>query len=285
VIRVHVDDSKSICQLGVKFGVHIEQSSTLLEQAWKLGLNVVGVSFHVGSGCTEASAYIDAIRRARQVFLDARELGYTMTILDIGGGFPGFSCPGQVEFEEISLVINQSLDLYFPEEGLSFIAEPGRYYAASAFTLSSSVTSRRQVQTQMEEKFMYYINDGVYGSFNCLIFDHVDMPYPRVLKYNQSQNTTKFSSIEEEQLFESSVWGPTCDSMDCVSKSVKLPKLQPGDWLIFDKMGAYTLVASSRFNGIAKPKVYYLNSTFQAKPETSVLNENRTDLLDVDFHS
>ena len=23
-----------------------------------------------------------------------------------------------------------------------------------------------------EPQFMYYVNDGVYGSFNCLMFDH-----------------------------------------------------------------------------------------------------------------
>jgi ornithine decarboxylase len=292
VIRIHVDDSKSVCQLGVKFGVHQGQTLNLLEQAWKLGLNVVGVSFHVGSGCMDSSAYSDAIKRAKDVFEEAREIGYDMTLLDLGGGFPGYSQPGCIEFQEIARVINQSLELYFPpptdnsltEQTISIIAEPGRYYAASCFTLASCITSRRQII--QEDKYMYYINDGVYGSFNCLIFDHVEMPFPKLVKYDTYLNKNILSlEKEEEQYFESSVWGPTCDSMDCVSKSVKLPKLQTGDWLVFEKMGAYTLVASSKFNGIAKPKVYYLNSDLPIKPVMPLLDENRTDLLDVDFFS
>ena len=39
-----------------------------------------------------------------------------------------------------------------------------------------------------------------------------------------------------------------------------MPELSLGDYLVFDNMGAYTLVASSRFNGMSTPKVYYLNS-------------------------
>lgn len=26
-----------------------------------------------------------------------------------------------------------------------------------------------------EPSFMYYINDGVYGSFNCLLYDHAEV--------------------------------------------------------------------------------------------------------------
>ena len=48
------------------------------------------------------------------------------------------------------------------------IAEPGRYVAASAFTLATQVTSRRI----MGKEVMYYVNDGIYGSFNCLLYEN-----------------------------------------------------------------------------------------------------------------
>ena len=63
----------------------------------------------------------------------------------------------------------------------------------------------------------------------------------------------------DEQL-ECSVWGPTCDSMDCISRSAQLPELAIGDWLYFEEMGAYTLSAASRFNGFDLAKVYYTNT-------------------------
>ena len=58
--------------------------------------------------------------------------------------------------------------------------------------------------------------------------------------------------------YESSVWGPTCDGLDCVLPSVSLPNINIGDWLYFDNMGAYTLAAGSTFNGMPRPRVYYV---------------------------
>ena len=61
-----------------------------------------------------------------------------------------------------------------------------------------------------------------------------------------------------EPLRPSSVWGPTCDSMDCVCSVVQLPsKLGVGDWLAFPNMGAYTVCAASQFNGFEVSNVIY----------------------------
>lgn len=66
---------------------------------------------------------------------------------------------------QIAAVVNAALDDYFPEsEGVQVIAEPGRFYVAAAYTLATLIHSKRDT--------MYYINDGVYGSFNCILYDH-----------------------------------------------------------------------------------------------------------------
>ena len=54
------------------------------------------------------------------------------------------------------------------------------------------------------------------------------------------------------------MWGPTCDGLDCVLPSVSLPNINIGDWLYFHNMGAYTLAAGSTFNGMPRPRVYYV---------------------------
>ena len=56
-----------------------------------------------------------------------------------------------------------------------------------------------------------------------------------------------------------SVWGPTCDGLDCVLPEVELPDLEIGTWLYFRNMGAYTLSNSSAFNGMPRPRVYQCN--------------------------
>ena len=101
-----------------------------------------------------------------------------MDLLDIGGGFPGYSQP-EINFNDITSTINSSINKLFPEGmGVRIIAEPGRYYAASAYTLAANVIAKRQVKPRLTEEktqFMYYINDGVYGSFNCILYDHADI--------------------------------------------------------------------------------------------------------------
>lgn len=100
-----------------------------------------------------------------------------------------------------------------------------------------------------------YINDGVYGAFNCIMFDHQAVA-PHVLSMNGS-----FHVDGTEAMSASSVWGPTCDSLDQVCKSVMLPSgLQVGDWLGWHEMGAYTISAASQFNGFELSDVVYTTS-------------------------
>lgn len=253
-------DFKVQCELGCKFGCPPKKARQLLEAAKKLELNVVGVSYHVGSGCEEADAFRVATQQAREVFDIGLELGFNMRLLDIGGGFPGDS-QAAITFDEIAEVLNLALDQYFPEdEGVRIIAEPGRFYVSSAFTLAVNIIAKRIVARDQDGKerdlaagltsndepsFMYYVNDGVYGSFNCLLFDHATV-YPSLVK-----------DQDDEMLFSSSVWGPTCDGLDCINKECQLPELQIGEWIFFKNMGAYTLAAASTFNGMPPPKRNY----------------------------
>jgi diaminopimelate decarboxylase len=48
-------------------------------------VQVVGVSFHVGSGCQNVGVYADAIAAAREAFDIAASYGFNIELLDIGG--------------------------------------------------------------------------------------------------------------------------------------------------------------------------------------------------------
>ena len=502
VLRIITDDSGSQCRLSSKYGAPKSSWRSLLSTAKACGLPVVGVSFHVGSGCRDASRYELALKDARELFdLAEAEFGYKMTILDIGGGFPGethslwnpadvFGDPTAVpqplnevlhtnysideEIDEKSVVntkegvlpgptdddeveeddkelmyfseIAESIvpfidELFPPETGVRIIAEPGRYLVAAAATLCASVISVRsnatipgvepvmindeeaafhvnQVTraeednivadasnrddqvidaimdeiadysklfarlnlTQQEvdvytenaeftqgnikvaskllappeerlldgeslsvhhtvegmqlgivanciddgvslsetevtsesnrimaglslaaageaavsgvviqaiadtaprqDDYAYYVNDGCYGGFNNLIFDHATVR-PRRLKNAISKSHTVvptvrdgFMSLEavenddnstepdegDDALYPSTVFGPTCDSIDVISRGVLLPKMDVGDWLYFQNMGAYTSAAASDFNGFAPTEKFYVCS-------------------------
>merc|ERR1711991_270986 len=104
-------------------------------------------------------------------------------------------------------------------------------------------------------EYLYYLSDGVYGSFNNIIFDHAQ-PKPVLL-------TRKGETAEERQrnllLYRTRLFGPTCDSIDVLSAAdCLLPELEIGDWLLFPQMGAYTVAAASSFNGFAPPNSTYV---------------------------
>lgn len=124
----------------------------------------------------------------------------------------------------------------------------GRYFACASHTLVVNVISIKEVKNEDSTMTMYYVSDGTYGSFNCIHNDHTaeDDLRPYVLT---SDPSAEYSLA--------TVWGPTCDGIDCIIKNVRLPKLNVGDWLYFPNMGAYTMAASSGFNGFSRPKAFY----------------------------
>jgi ornithine decarboxylase len=245
VLRIMTDDSASLCRLSAKYGASLEDISELLRLSKDLNLNVTGVSFHVGSGASDPSSFRKSVQDARHVFDLADKLGFEMKLLDVGGGFVDET------FELFAGALTEALDEYFPGD-VRIIGEPGRYYASNAFTLAANVIARREVMVDgaSERSYMLYLNDGVYGNFSNIIFDH-QHPVPQVL---QGGSTTR--------LIEYSIWGPTCDGIDVITDRYFLPgTIDVGDWLFFENMGAYTKCSATRFNGFTDAhEVIYISS-------------------------
>ncbi|KAJ3314563.1 Antizyme inhibitor 1 [Boothiomyces sp. JEL0838] len=265
VLRILTDDSKSVCRFGVKFGASLSIVPYLLETAKSLNLDVIGISFHVGSGCFDATSFTDAVELARKAFDIGEALGFNFTLLDIGGGFPGNN-PEGLQFKDIAALLGPAIDRLFPPH-IRVISEPGRYFVSSAFTLAVNIQARRVVSLDAEgnptdpthdenPSFMYYINDGMYGSFNCITFDHAVVKMKPLCR----SGTFMYEQEHSLKLFESSVWGPTCDSIDLIGRNIFLPEMKIGDWLSCSHMGAYTIAAASTFNGFKKSNVIYTDT-------------------------
>ncbi|KAF1987810.1 ornithine decarboxylase [Aulographum hederae CBS 113979] len=244
-LRIITDDSESLCRLSLKFGAPMDTTQDLLTLAKELDLNVVGVAFHVGSGASDPNAFLKAVKDARCVFDQATDLGFSMHTLDVGGGF----CSDT--FEKMAAVLSDALDAYFPPS-VRVIGEPGRYFVAEAFTIACHVIARRSVEDPVSGKtsYMLYLNDGVYGNFSSIMFDH-QQPVAKVLQcagtFEYGAGTMEFDT---EAGVEYSIWGPTCDGIDCISQSIEFPQIvDVGDWLFFEDMGAYTKCSATRFNG------------------------------------
>ncbi|KAL3428285.1 Ornithine decarboxylase [Phlyctema vagabunda] len=245
-LRILTDDSSSLCRLSLKFGASLDSTDELLALAKKLELNVVGVSFHVGSGASDPFAFLKAVRDARSVFDQAAAHGYSLRTLDVGGGFVSET------FEDMAAVLGDALDEYMPAN-VNIISEPGRYYVSSAFTLACNVIARRTIEdpATREKSYMLYLNDGLYGNFSSIMFDHQN-PIANVLR---SRNHSYYDSVAAQPNIsgtEYSIWGPTCDGIDRISESIRFDhELDVGDWFYFEEMGAYTKCSATKFNGFS----------------------------------
>ena len=252
-LRIAADDSQSIVQLSMKYGAALESVPELLQLAKKLELKIVGVAFHVGSGASDPNAFHNAVRDARWVFDQAAELGFSLHTLDVGGGFVPES------FEEKAAVLSAAIDKYMPSS-VRIIAEPGRYYVQNAFTIACHVIARRAVTDAATgaSTYMLYLNDGVYGNFSGIPFDH-QQPRPRLLRVG---NELMYDIETANSGIEYSLWGPTCDGIDQVTKSCFFPKtIDVGDWLYFEYHGAYNGCSATRFNGFSdQHDIVYISS-------------------------
>ena len=274
ILRLAVEQLGSTYALKDKYGASIDDAKVLLQQAKILQMKFVGVSFHVGSDCRNPNAYYLAIENSKKIFdYSKSELEIDLTLLDIGGGFTDITLDKDKYpiFEATAHRINQALEKFFPEteylEGtLNIIAEPGRFFSETVFTLAVSIFGKKYLTDASQvfiikenetnfDKIMYYVNEGMYSQFLGKVWEP-EVPPPTAIYSNK-----QIKMLEElsEPLFESVVWGPTCDSLDCVYKRIKLPNLQIGDWLIYKHFGAYSISNSTFFNGFSHTPIYFLN--------------------------
>jgi ornithine decarboxylase len=274
LLRITTNDEKSVCSFSNKFGCPVSQGPELLEVAKKLGLDVVGVSFHVGSGCGDPAAYSIAFDHASRLFQAADQLGMKkMTLVDIGGGFPGDNegtyRAGMPTFLDIAATVRKAIAdfrvKFTADRQLRFIAEPGRYFVSRSTTIATKIYGRKG---GMGKTQALYIDDGVYGSFNNVVYDHYH-PVPIKL-------TSALESHDDEESnaqMPTAVFGPTCDGLDqiCKQQETMLERAEIGDWLIFKNMGAYTHTASFVFNGYTHiPKKVHCISTVGYDEDSSM---------------
>jgi ornithine decarboxylase len=238
-LRIRVPNTGAMVELSSKFGAHSGEAVALIEAAHDAGLVVEGLSFHVGSQTTNVENYIQALQLCAGVFAEAKGRGFTLKLLDIGGGFPAPYHRGVTPFRKLAARIRPEIDRLFPKP-LEILAEPGRFLIATAATLVAEVIGK----AQRDGKPCYYINDGVYHTFSGIIFDHC---------------TYHLEAFKRGETRISAVFGPTCDALDTVSLAEELPELNLGELVYCKNIGAYSHASATYFNGFPPAKVVHIN--------------------------
>jgi len=238
-LRLRVPNTGSMVELSSKFGCDPGEAADLVDEAFRIGLVVEGLSFHVGSQCTNFENFVQALNMAAAVRNEALGRGHDIKILDIGGGFP---VPYDRHVKPIGALarkINAEIARLFPPD-IEILAEPGRYLVATAATSVARVIGK----AVRDGKPCYYIDDSVYHTYSGIIFDHCQYGVKAFRR-----GSTEISAV----------FGQTCDGLDTISRAESLPALEIGDLVYSENIGAYSNASSTWFNGFPPAKVVHVN--------------------------
>ena len=247
VLRLRVPNTGSVVELSSKFGCDPGEAVDLIVEAFRLGLIVEGISFHVGSQCTNFQNFVQALNLSAAVMQEAKDRGHEIRIIDIGGGFPAAYDPHVKPIGTLARKINPEFDRLFAPD-IQILAEPGRFIVATAATAVAKVIGK----ARREGKTCYYIDDGVYHTFSGIIFDHC--------QYH-------LKAFKEGKTEICAVFGQTCDALDTISLAEELPDLEVEDLVYSENIGAYSNASATWFNGFPPAKVVHINEGGRSEGE------------------
>lgn len=236
-IRLIVELSQADWPLSRKFGCDKDTALRLLDYAKELGLDPIGFSFHVGSQTRRADMWAATLDRLAETWHAAREAGHTLTLLNIGGGFPAFY--GE-EIEGPTAYSARVMELVTERFGHipRVMAEPGRGLVAEAGMIAAEVVLVSRKSERDMHRWVYLS----IGRFSGLAETEGEAIRYQFVTPRDGDATGPCIMA-----------GPSCDSADVLyeKRPMQLPlSLKSGDRILIRNTGAYTSTYSSVcFNG------------------------------------
>jgi ornithine decarboxylase len=240
LLRVSFRNPDTVIDLSRKFGCDPAAAIGLIREAARLGIRIVGLSFHAGSQLPRPDKHVEAIGTCGRIIAEARKLGFPLEVLDIGGGFPIDHLEPAPPIDEFCAPIRTALGEL--PAGLRLIAEPGRFICGPAVVAIASVMGR----ARREGRWWYYLDDGVYGTYSAQIYDRMRLPVEPLAGSGRPREACVIS-------------GPTCDSLDVIAEDLPMPVLEIGERLVARQAGAYTMACATDFNFFPRAKVIAVN--------------------------
>jgi ornithine decarboxylase len=233
--------------LSRKFGCEPAMAVDVLEHAHRLGLDAYGISFHVGSQQRNPHAWDRALASAAAVFRDCGERGLTLTMVNLGGGFPTKYLKNVPTVKTYGSAIFRALRRHFGNRIPETIVEPGRGMVGNAGVIEAEVVLVSK-KSENDDVRWVYLDIGKFGGLAETMDESIRYPI---------RTTHDGADVGPCVLA-----GPTCDSADVLYEKVPYPlpvSLEIGDKVLIEGAGAYTATYSSvAFNGFAPLKTFHI---------------------------
>ena len=223
-----------------KFGLAPGPALAVVDEGRRLGIDVAGVHFHVGSQLARVDESLLAVERLAAFCERARaELGWSPSVLDLGGGL-GIRYTRDEQVPEIGDFIRplvERLHERWPEQ-VQVVLEPGRSLVGRA-----GVTLYR-IGVLKESGGVHYA--AIDGGMS-------DNPRPQLYGARYEALLANRADELADGVFR--IAGKHCESGDVLIDAAELPHPRRGDLLAVPATGAYTLTMGSNYNGVPRPPV------------------------------
>jgi ornithine decarboxylase len=247
ICRIHCDGSGSEWPLSRKFGCEPAYAVDILELAQRRGLVPYGISFHVGSQQHNIEAWDRALASAAAIFRGCAERGITLSMVNLGGGFPAKYLRKTPKLESYGKAIFRALRKHFGNAIPETIIEPGRGLVGNAGVIEAEVVLIAKRSPEDEVRWVY-LDIGKFHGLAETIDESIRYPI----------RTTR----DRDEMAPCIIAGPTCDSVDVLYEKNPYPlpiSLAIGDKVLIEATGAYTATYSSvGFNGYPPLRQYVI---------------------------
>jgi ornithine decarboxylase len=245
--RILTDGKGAEWPLSRKFGCSVAMALEVLMRAHALGLRAYGVSFHVGSQQTRFKSWDEALAQAAEIFRTLGERGITLSMVNLGGGFPARYLKPVPGVKSYAQAIRTSLGKHFGNAIPETIIEPGRGMVGDAGAIKAEVVLVAKKDESDRHRWVY-LDIGKFGGLAETMEEAIRYPI--------------LTLRDDDEKAPCVIAGPTCDSADVLYEKTPydLPvTLTVGDEVLIDKAGAYTTTyATVAFNGFAPLKSYVI---------------------------
>ena len=245
--RILYDCAGAEWPLSRKFGCDPEMAVDVLDLAKRLGLEPCGISFHVGSQQRKVKAWDRALAMASQVFRDCAERGISLSMVNMGGGFPTRYLKDVPPVVQYGRSIFRALRKHFGNQIPETIIEPGRGMVGNAGIIESEVVLISRKSDEDEVRWVY-LDIGRFGG----LAETMDKSIRYAIR----------TPHDGAEMTPCVLAGPTCNSADVMYEKLPYPlpvTLEIGDKVLIEGTGAYTSTYSAvAFNGIPPLRTYHI---------------------------
>ena len=256
-------------QIDSKFGFALETGEAMQAVKETLALpnlQLRGVQCHIGSQIFDIAPFEEAARVMLHFMDDVRkETGYTIELLDLGGGFgirytdADEPVPYRDYMQRVSKVVHDTCrELSLPVPYIYI--EPGRSVVGEAGLTLYTVGSVKEIP----------------GVRNYVSVDGGMTDNPRYILYQSSYDVLLANHADKAPDYTATIAGRCCESGDLIQENVKMVKPKAGDLVAVLATGAYNYSMASNYNRVNRPPVIMVRG---GSPRVVVRRESYEDLV------